>query len=214
MARSKKTIENSKPIHKMKIEKDILISMRDGIRIAADIYRPNAKGRFPALLAFSPFSKELQALVLTFPPQNRPNPLWDGCIEAGNPAYTVPRGYAHVIADSRGTGGSEGVYSNMGGMGKQGYTIGQDGYDMVEWIAKQPWCDGNVGMIGISIFAMAQIQTAAERPPHLKAIFPSGDGTMSIGPTPMGAYSGLCPAPPLTAAAGTAASPGGTHNLR
>jgi predicted acyl esterase len=71
MVRSKRTIENSKPIHKMKIEKDLFIPMRDGIRIAADIYRPDSKERFPALLAFSPFSKELQALVLTFPPQNR-----------------------------------------------------------------------------------------------------------------------------------------------
>ena len=52
--------------------------------------------------------------------------------------------------------------------------IGQDGYDMVEWIAEQPWCNGNVGMIGISIFAMAQVLTAAEQPPHLKAIFASG----------------------------------------
>lgn len=171
---STKKGEGSKPIYKMKIEKDVLIPMRDRVKIAADVYRPVETSKFPALLAFSPFSKELQALVLTFPPQNRPNPLWDGCIEAGNPAYTVPRGYVHIIADSRGTGGSEGVYSNMGGMGEKGYTIGQDGYDMVEWIAQQPWCDGNVGMIGISIFAMAQIQTAAEQPPHLKAIFPSG----------------------------------------
>jgi len=174
MKNVKKDVEGSKPVHKMKIEKDLSIPMRDGVKIASDVYRPDAEGRFPALLAFAPFSKELQSLILTFPPQNRPNPLWDGCIEAGNPAYTVPRGYVHVIADARGTGGSEGVYSNMGGMGKKGYTIGQDGYDMVEWIAKQSWCDGNVGMIGISIYAMAQVQTAAEQPPHLKAIFPSG----------------------------------------
>lgn len=174
MGGSKEIRKGSQPVYKMKIEKDVVIPMRDGVHMAADVYRPDAKGKFPALLAFSPFSKELQSIILTFPPQSRPNPLWDGCIEAGNPAYTVPRGYVHIIADARGTGGSEGVYSNMGGMGKKGYTVGQDGYDMVEWIARQPWCDGNIGMIGISIFAMAQIQTAAEQPPHLKAIFPSG----------------------------------------
>jgi predicted acyl esterase len=164
----------SKPVYsKIKIEKDVYIPMRDGVRVAADIYRPDADGKFPALLAFSPFSKELQGLVLSFPPQARPNVLWDGCIEAGNPSYTVPRGYVHVIADSRGTGGSEGEYDSFGGIGKRS-KIGRDGYDMVEWIAQQRWCDGNVGMIGISIFAMAQILTAAEQPPHLKAIFPSG----------------------------------------
>jgi predicted acyl esterase len=173
MTGSKGNTEGSKPAHKMKIEKDIFIPARDGVRLAADIYRPDAKGKFPALLAFSPFSKELQGLVLTFPPQNRPNVLWDGSIEAGDPAYTVPRGYVHVIADSRGTGSSEGEYDSFGGIGKRS-KIGKDGYDMIEWIAEQEWCDGNVGMIGISIFAMAQILTAAEQPPHLKAIFPSG----------------------------------------
>ena len=45
-------------------------------------------------------------------------------------------------------------------------------YDLVEWAAAQPWCDGNVGMIGISYFAMTQLEAAVERPPHLKAIFP------------------------------------------
>ena len=48
----------------------------------------------------------------------------------------------------------------------------RDMYDLVEWVAAQPWCDGNVGMIGISCFAMTQLKAAVERPPHLKAIFP------------------------------------------
>lgn len=86
--------------------------------------------------------------------------------------YIVPRGYAHVIADSRGTGHSEGLYAGVSGIG--GNLEGKDGYDLVEWVARQPWCDGNVGMIGISYYAVIQVQTAAERPPHLKAIFPFG----------------------------------------
>jgi predicted acyl esterase len=172
MTKSKNTTGSS-PSYGVKIEKDVMVAARDGVRLAADIYRPETGGKFPALLAFSPFSKELQSRILDFPPQNRPSVLWDGIIEAGDPAVTVPRGYVHVIADSRGTGHSEGVYDSFGGIGKDS-KIGKDGYDLIEWIARQPWCDGNVGMIGISIFAMAQVLTAVEHPPHLKAIFPSG----------------------------------------
>ena len=162
----------SKPVYAMKTEKDVSIQMRDGINLAADVYRPDAKGKFPALLAYGPYGKELQSLVLTFPPQSRPSPLWDGAIEAGDTNYIVPRGYVHVIADARGTGHSEGECCGIYGVGG-GYE-GRDCYDLVEWIAKQAWCDGNVGMVGISYYATAMILAAAEHPPHLKAIFAEG----------------------------------------
>ena len=55
-----------------------------------------------------------------------------------------------------------------------GCSLGQDAYDFIEWVAEQPWCDGNVGMIGISYFGSMQVFAAAERPPHLKAVFVSG----------------------------------------
>ena len=87
----------------MKIEKNVRIPMRDGVHLAADIYRPAADGKVPALLALSPYGKELQALALTMPPQARPSPLWDGGIEAGDIRAVVEHGYAHVIADVRGT---------------------------------------------------------------------------------------------------------------
>jgi predicted acyl esterase len=164
--------EGSKPIYKIRVEKDIFIPMRDGVRLAADIYYPDDKGKFPALLAYGPYGKELQALVLTFPPQARPSPLWDGGIEAGDTNYIVPRGYAHIIVDARGTGKSEGECCGVYGAGG-GYE-GRDCYDLVDWIARQPWCDGNVGMVGISYFASVQILAAAEKPPHLKAIFANG----------------------------------------
>jgi predicted acyl esterase len=162
----------SQPKYKIETEKDVYVPLRDGVHLAVDVYRPDASGKFPALLALSPYGKELQELARTFLPQSRPNSLWDGCIEAGDMNYIVPRGYVHVIADSRGTGHSEGEYAGVSGIG--GFEEGEDGYDLVEWIAQQPWCDGNVGMIGISYYACVQIQTAAERPPHLKAIFPWG----------------------------------------
>ncbi|MGE4126209.1 MAG: CocE/NonD family hydrolase [Pusillimonas sp.] len=53
-------------------------------------------------------------------------------------------------------------------------SLGQDAYDFIEWVAKQPWCNGVVGMIGISYFGSMQVFAAAERPPSLKAIFVSG----------------------------------------
>ena len=65
-----------------------------------------------------------------------------------------------LSADVRGTGASEGEY-----IGLLGTQEGRDGYDLVEWLAKQPWCDGNVGMIGYSYYGMIQLKTAIEQPP-------------------------------------------------
>ena len=95
------------------------------------------------------------------------SPLWDGGVEAGDPAFLTANGYVHVIADCRGVNRSEGDY--RGWMSKQ---EAEDGYDLVEWIAAQPWCDGNVGMVGVSYFGTIQLHVAAEQPPHLKAIMP------------------------------------------
>jgi len=159
----------SQPTFRIKTEKDIYIPMRDGIRLAADIHRPDADGKFPALIAFQPFGKKHEEMSFTFPPQARPSHLWDGTLEGGNTNYIVPRGYAHVIVDARGIGQSEGEFYGVMGGGE-----GKDLYDVIEWVASQPWCDGNIGMIGISYLANVQILAAAEHPPHLKAIFPEG----------------------------------------
>jgi len=156
----------------MIITKDVRIRMRDGVHIAADIYRPEGTEKVPALLALSPYGKELQAQALTLPPQARPSHLWNGAIEAGDINEVVAHGYAHIIADVRGTGGSEGQM--CGNYNSGGHGDGKDIYDLVEWLAEQDWCDGNIGMIGISYFASVQILGAAEQPPHLKAIFVNG----------------------------------------
>ncbi len=73
----------------------------------------------------------------------------------------MSRGYVHVIGSPRGVGKSEGGGSRQ-----------WDSYDLIEWIAAQPWCDGNVGMVGISGFGAEQFHVAKQQPPHLKAIFP------------------------------------------
>jgi uncharacterized protein len=158
----------SPPKYGIKEEKDIYVPMRDGVKLAINVYRPDGPGKFPALLALSPYVKDQQECYW-LPPQAAGTPLWDGSVEAGDTRYIVPRGYVHIIADERGTGKSEGRDANSGPRG-----LGGDGYDLVEWIAKQPWCDGNVGMTGYSAFSAAQFMTAAEQPPHLRAIYFSG----------------------------------------
>jgi predicted acyl esterase len=159
------TQKGSEPRYKMVEARDIMVAMRDGIRLAVDIFRPDAPGRFPALLAMSPYGKGVQTLPLASMPPG--TPCYLPPIEAGNPEYFTARGYVHVIADVRGTGHSEGEY--LGWMSGQ---ESRDGYDLVEWIAAQPWCDDNVGMVGISYYGEIQLHVAAEQPPHLKAILP------------------------------------------
>ncbi|GAB2744513.1 CocE/NonD family hydrolase [Sinomonas soli] len=154
------------------VRKHLRAPMRDGVELALDVYHGTEETPRPALVALSPYGKELQALALTMPPQRRPSPMWDGCIEAGDIARVVGEGYAHVIGDLRGSGDSGGEH--IGNYNAGGVSLGQDAYDVIEWVAAQPWCDGNVGMIGISYFGSMQILAAAERPPHLKAIFVSG----------------------------------------
>lgn len=154
------------------IRKDLRVPMRDGVELAADAYHGAVDKPRPALVALSPYGKELQALALTTPPQKRPSPMWDGCIEAGDIARIVKEDYVHVIGDVRGSGHSGGEH--IGNYNAGGVSLGQDAYDFIEWVAAQPWCDGNVGMVGISYFGSMQVLAAAERPPSLKAIFISG----------------------------------------
>lgn len=136
-------------------DEDAAVTTRDGTRLMADVFRPDDDGRFPALIAASPYPRQIQDLGAPM-----------GFIEAGASDFWVPRGYVHVIVNLRGTGGSEGTF------GLFDETERQDLYDVVEWAAVQDWCDGNVGMVGISYFAMSQLEAAVGRPPHLKAIFP------------------------------------------
>ncbi|MCA0326526.1 MAG: CocE/NonD family hydrolase [Proteobacteria bacterium] len=154
------------------VRKNLRVPMRDSVALTADAYHAEGNIPRPALVALSPYGKELQALSLTLPAQRRPSPMWDGCIEAGDIARVVQEGYVHVIGDVRGSGGSEG--DHIGNYNAGGVSLGQDAYDFIEWVAAQPWCDGNVGMIGISYYGSMQVFAAAERPPHLKAIFVSG----------------------------------------
>jgi uncharacterized protein len=139
----------------MKQSRNIKIPMRDGTILLVDIWRPKARGAFPALLAASPYPRQLQDLGVPA-----------GFIEAGATDFWVPRGYVHVILNLRGAVGSGGEFGLFDAQERR------DLYDTIEWIAAQSWCDGNVGMLGISYFAMTQMEAATQKPPHLKALFP------------------------------------------
>jgi len=145
----------SQPEHTARCDEDVVVTVRDGTQLLADVHRPDDDGRYPALIAASPYPRQIQDLGAPM-----------GFIEAGATDFWVPRGYAHVIANLRGTGGSGGTFGFFDAQERR------DVHDLVEWASAQPWCDGNVGMIGISYFAMTQLEAAVEQPEHLRAIFP------------------------------------------
>jgi uncharacterized protein len=145
----------STPQFRMRHEKDVRITLRDGTVLLADVFRPDTDRPVPALIAASPYPRQIQDLGLP-----------TGIVEAGASDFWVPRGYAHVIVNLRGMCGSEGTYTFFDSQERL------DLYDVVEWVAARPWCDGQIGMIGISYYAMAQLAAAVERPPHLKALLP------------------------------------------
>jgi predicted acyl esterase len=163
--------EGSKPIYSVKVKKDIMVSMRDGVRLAVDIYSPDVDGKkFPAVLAFFGWQKDLQEMARWLKPLQEyyDSPFWDGSIEAGDIDYLVERGYVYVIPEARNIGKSEGLGSGPTSM----WVPPTDTYDLIEWIEKQPWCDGNVGGTGACGFSGTQMEVAENPPPALKAITP------------------------------------------
>ena len=137
------------------LAKDVMVVMRDGIRLASDIYRPAREGqlvdaRFPTILMRTPYDKTDRRYV-----------------EIAD--FFTPRGYAVVLQDMRDRYRSEGT-------GDYYHVVtphtGEDGYDTVEWIASQPWSNGRVGTVGSSYAGITQVRAALERPPHLTAIWP------------------------------------------
>jgi hypothetical protein len=134
------------------VERNLLIPLADGVRLAADLYRPTGSGPWPALLDFLPYHKDGRGGRLEVEAVNR---------------HFAARGYAALTVDLRGLGGSEGV--NRLPFDPQ---EARDGHEAVEWVARQPWCDGNVGMWGVSYGGITALAVAATRPPHLRAIAP------------------------------------------
>ncbi|MFN8061628.1 MAG: CocE/NonD family hydrolase [Vicinamibacterales bacterium] len=132
------------------VMRDVMMPMRDGVKLSTDIYLPtNAAGivitdKVPTILQRTPYNKE-----------NGPQMAF----------YFAERGYAVVSQDTRGRYKSEGIWRMLTDDGK-------DGYDCVEWIAKQPWSNGAVGMIGTSYVGGTQHAVAMEKAPSLKTVIP------------------------------------------
>ncbi|WP_407193122.1 CocE/NonD family hydrolase [Bradyrhizobium sp. STM 3566] len=129
---------------------NILITLNDGIQLAASLCLPTAPGKYPTVASFYPYRKDDRA----------------GASHAHASTYLTGRGYASLLVDLRGTGGSDGVadfnYEREG----------RDAAQVVEWAAGQDWCDGSVGVWGISYGATLSLAVAAQQPTHLKAIAP------------------------------------------
>jgi predicted acyl esterase len=172
-----KTWKTSEPKFKVVVERDVKIPMSDGVEINADIFRPDIDEAFPAIFGFHPYNQMAQTAPITTQSfsinffKNPGQEEGNAYIEAGDPNAYVSRGYIYVIANVRGTGQSGGKYPFLA------HPEAQDGAEVIEWIAEQPWCNGNVGMFGASYFAWIQLYIAALNPPHLKCIFAPWAGT-------------------------------------
>ena len=135
------------PNHDITVENRVPAAMRDGTILYADVYRPAGKSRHPVLISRTPYSTERYASSYTAA------------------VFFARRGYVYVFQDVRGRHESEGIWDPAR------YEF-DDGYDTIEWAAKQPWSNGKVGMQGGSYLGSDQWQAAILQPPHLTAIFP------------------------------------------
>lgn len=153
------------------VTRDVMVTLRDGVRLATDIYRPAKDGRpletpLPVLLERTPYDK----LGVNHGDRTRQDP-----IPRSKPELAVDfvrGGYVVALQDCRGRYASEGVFEKY-------LSEGPDGYDTVEWLAAQPWCDGQVGTLGLSYGAHVQSALACLAPPALAAMFLDSGGFSS-----------------------------------
>jgi uncharacterized protein len=161
------SIESLNHSHDVVVERDVMIPMRDGVVLAADIYRPaDQREPLPVLLERTPYGKleTNHGDRTTADPVPKPKP---------EIALQFARaGYVYVIQDCRGRFSSQGVF-------KKYLNEGDDGYDTVEWLLGQQWCNGTIGTFGLSYCAHVQMALAALAPHGLKAMFLDSGGFSS-----------------------------------
>ena len=136
--------------YEVAVERDVPMRTRDGVRLYADVFRPDAPGRFPVLLSRSPYGKEGAG--------RNPN---------GSNIFFAQSGYVTVMQDCRGRFSSEGEYDTI-------FQEIEDGYDAVKWAARLPWSNGRVGTTGQSYLGLTQYAIACNdpMPPSLQAMAP------------------------------------------
>lgn len=139
--------EYSREQHPVAAARGQKVAMRDGVRLSVDLYRPDAEGKFPAIVLQTPYSNNGAGLVT-------------------RARWFARRGYAVVLSDCRGRFDSEGEWDPFNVKHKT------DGFDLIEWVARQPWCDGKVGTLGASYSGWTQWWTATQAPPALRAMVP------------------------------------------
>lgn len=147
---------------------DVPVRMRDGVTIYTDIYRPDTVEPIPVIVSWSYYGKRpgdgmSEWQIMGVPPGTTSKM---SKFESPDPGYWCRHGYAVANVDPRGTGHSEGDINMFGTQDAQ------DGCDFIEWVARQFWCNGRVGMGGNSCVAMTQVRIAAQQPPHLCCIAP------------------------------------------
>ncbi|HVU92372.1 MAG TPA: CocE/NonD family hydrolase [Jatrophihabitans sp.] len=156
---------------------DVPVSMRDGVTLRLNLYRPTGPGPFPVILSAHPYGKDAVPrktrrgwrLNPQFRAMNQPEPLTisaETSWEAPDPVWWVQQGYAVINLDTRGGGHSDGRGDLLSD--QEADDIGQ----VIAWAAEQPWSNGRVGMLGVSYLALSQYKVAALNPPALKAICP------------------------------------------
>ncbi|WP_430918863.1 CocE/NonD family hydrolase [Mycobacterium colombiense] len=161
----------------LRLERDVAVAVRDGTLLRINVFRAAGDEARPVILSIHPYGKDhlptRRGNKTTFSMQYRmirqPQPVTFSTLtgwEAPDPAWWTARGFVVVNADARGCGHSDGTGNLLS------LQEAQDTYDLVQWIAGQPWCDGNVVMLGVSYLAISQYAVAALQPPALRAICP------------------------------------------
>jgi predicted acyl esterase len=158
----------------MQVDWDVSIPARDGLLLKADVFRPPTKGKYPVIMTYGPYGKGLSfqrgyKTAWEIMAKNHPDVTAGSTNKYQNwevvdPEKWVKHGYICIRVDSRGAGMSPGY------MQLWSPQEAQDFYDCIEWAGVQPWCNGRVGLNGISYYAMNQWQVASLKPPHLAAI--------------------------------------------
>jgi putative CocE/NonD family hydrolase len=155
----------SQPRHGHEVRWDVRVPVRDGLELSANLWLPRPVSDVPEATDATGMPAERFPVILEMIPYGKDN--WRRNSDVARGEWLAERGFALCRLDVRGTGSSPGIAEDE-------YTEEQtlDGYDAVEWLAAQPWCNGNVGMWGISYGGFTSIQVAKLRPPHLRAILP------------------------------------------
>src|SRR5690348_11156585 len=160
----------------MQIDFNVSIAMEDGLVLRADVFRPVKAGKYPVILTYGPYAKNLafqdgypsawQRMVEKHPDVSAGSTNKYQNWEVVDPEKWVPHDYACVRVDSRGAGCSPGFIDHFSPRETK------DFYDCIEWAGIQPWSSGKVGLNGISYYAWNQWHVASLQPPHLAAMCP------------------------------------------